>query len=107
MRHGMIAVADRPTVRYGAVLDLAVRVVVAAVGGYGVTYALTAALATGLAGLLGLDRVDAAIISTNCGFLAFPAVVIWSFAVRRLRLMVLVPVLVGAGLWIFAWSVRP
>lgn len=54
------------------------RIVAAILGGYGFTYAFTAALAR----LLPLDKVDALISASLLSFAVYTGVILWAFACR-------------------------
>jgi len=55
------------------------RTVAALVGGYGFTYAFTAALAR----LLPLDDVDSLIVSSLLSFVVYTFAILWAFAARN------------------------
>lgn len=57
------------------------RIVAAIVGGYGFTYAFTAALAR----VLPVDKVDALISATLLSFAVYTGAVLWAFACRSAR----------------------
>lgn len=61
--------------------DIAMRTVLAILGGYAFTYAFTAALAR----LLPLAPVDALIVATLPSYLVYTVAVLWAFAARSLR----------------------
>lgn len=61
--------------------DIAMRTVLAILGGYAFTYAFTAALAR----LLPLAPVDALIVATLPSYLVYTAAILWAFAARSLR----------------------
>lgn len=67
-----------------SIWQIVARTVAALALGYVLTYILTAALSLALFRAGWASRPDAANISTNLAFLAFPAVVIWLFSQRRL-----------------------
>jgi hypothetical protein len=75
-----------------AAVEVAARIAAATLGAYAVDYGLTAALAA-LMGAGGADKVDAAIISSSVGLVAFPIVSVWAFGERKLRRVVGVSVL--------------
>lgn len=62
-------------------LDTTCRVLLAVLGGYAFTYAATAALAR----LLPLARFDAAVVATLLSFVIYLAFILWVFAARSLR----------------------
>lgn len=63
----------RPLPQWG---DIALRVGAAVLGGYGLTYAFTAALAR----LLPVARADAVVIATLLSFAVYTTAVLWAFA---------------------------
>jgi hypothetical protein len=85
---------------------IALRVLAATAGAYAVAYFLTAAAAA-LLFRSSAERVDAAIISSTLGLLAFPAVSIWAFAERRLWAVVAAPGAAALALALFEALVRP
>lgn len=62
-------------------LHVASRIFAAAIGGY----ALSCAVAVLIALVWPADRAQAVQISTVLSFLLYPAIIVWIFAVRRLR----------------------
>jgi hypothetical protein len=85
--------------------DVAVRVLVATVGAYGVAYVLTSAL-TGLGGRLGMERADAIILASSVGLIVLPAVSIWAFGERRLARVATWPAAAIAVLAAATWAMR-
>lgn len=59
-------------------VDIVLRVTAAVLGGYGFTYACTAALAR----ILPLSRFDAAMLPSLLSFAIYTAVIIWVFTAR-------------------------
>lgn len=57
------------------------RIIAAIVGGYGFTYAFTAALAR----VLPVNKVDALISATLLSFAVYTSAVLWAFACRSAR----------------------
>ncbi|NQE61480.1 hypothetical protein [Caulobacter sp. RHG1] len=86
--------------------DIALRVLVAILVGYGLSYGLTAAAAALLVRGAGLSRVDAALVSTNLALLAYPTLFIAAFAVRRIAILALAATLASLALGALGWSLR-
>lgn len=61
--------------------DMLSRIIAAIAGGYGFTYAFTAALAR----VLPIDKVDALISVTLSSFAVYTGAVLWAFACRSAR----------------------
>lgn len=87
-------------------LTVGLRIVAATLGGYAVAYSLTAAMAGVMFRLVGADRIDTAIITTNIALLVWVALCVWAFAERRLWLVAAVPVVAAMVFWAVAWAYR-
>jgi hypothetical protein len=86
---------------------IALRCAGSILGGYAVVYTLTSALAAGLLRALPVSRADAALLATTLAFLAYPAVAIWAFAVRRAWLAAVAPVLISLALGLAGLALAP
>jgi hypothetical protein len=91
-------------VRSGA--KIALRAFTAIAGGYAAVYALTAASAAALWRFTPVNRVDAALLSTNLALLAYPALAIYAFATRRPGLLLAATALGSAALARLGWALR-
>jgi|GEM_PF-6551830 len=73
------------------------RVVLAVIGGYFLSATLVSLAALGLS-MLGMARSEAVISSAMLGFLVYLVIVLWGFAERRFRRIVLVLLLAPIAL---------
>jgi hypothetical protein len=79
--------------------EIGIRTALAILGGYALTYALTAALAR----LLPMPRYDAATVATLLSFAIYLLFILWSFGARSVRPVLLslvaIPPLAAIGFW--------
>jgi hypothetical protein len=82
-------------------IDVVVRVVLAVLGGYAFSAALSACIAVVLPALTGLDRGEAVLLGSMLGFVIYLVAGLWAFATPRLGRVAVVlfgGVLVSLGL---------
>lgn len=66
--------------------SIAARLMLAIVGGYLVSAALVAALSAGLSAI-GMARSEGTVLASMFGFVVYLALLLWAFAVRKLRVL--------------------
>ena len=87
-------------------MSVAVRIVLAIVGGYAVASALVALIAVGLP-LAGVARNEAVVFASMLGFLLYLALLICGFSMRRLPRLFLLFAVLGAGSFGLAALIGP
>lgn len=95
--------AARRTARYR--WGVLCRVLLAVLGGYGVTALACALLAHALVALGAMDRAPAVLLASLLGFVLYTGVVLWAFHEQRLRrvstVLLGMAALLGAALWLW------
>lgn len=90
---------------FGPRTALVTRLLLAVPGCYAASAGLVAALAIALP-VIGMSRSEAVTLSSMLGFAVFLALMLWAFAARRLRALVIALIPFWSG-FVLVWLVGP